>query len=147
MSVSFDPLVAEWFTNRFPQPTEPQSLGWPQIRSGHDALISAPTGLGKTLAAFLLSIDDLVRAARAGELSDQVEMIYVSPLKALNNDVQKNLETPLAGIAALAAERGVSLEIHAVVNDKRGAHRNDARLSACRITWRSLGWTACYASL
>jgi Lhr-like helicase len=93
-----------------------------------------------------LSIDDLVLAARAGELSDQVEMIYVSPLKALNNDVQKNLETPLAGIAALA-ERGVSLEIHAVVNDKRGAHRNDAGLSACRITWRSLGWTACYASL
>ena len=66
-------------------------MGWPQIRSGHDALISAPTGLGKTLAAFLLSIDDLVRAARAGELSDQVEMIYVSPLKALNNDVQENL--------------------------------------------------------
>src|SRR5882724_2180246 len=109
MSISFDPLVAEWFTNRFPQPTEPQSLGWPQIRSGHDVLISAPTGSGKTLAAFLLSIDDLVRAARAGELSDRVDMIYVSPLKALSNDVQKNLETPLAEIAALAAERGVPL--------------------------------------
>src|SRR5258708_6012181 len=109
MSVSFDPLVAEWFTNRFPQPTEPQALGWPQIRSGHDVLISAPTGSGKTLAAFLLSIDDLVRAARAGELSDQVDMIYVSPLKALSNDVQKNLDTPLSEIAALAAERGVPL--------------------------------------
>src|SRR6266478_5417617 len=105
MSVSFDPLIAEWFSRRFAQPTEPQSLGWQEIRSGHDVLISAPTGSGKTLAAFLLSIDNLVRAARAGELGDQVEMIYVSP--PLSNDVQKNLETPLAEIAALAAERGV----------------------------------------
>src|SRR5882724_5192445 len=109
MSISFDPLVAEWFSKRFSQPTEPQTLGWPEIRSGHDVLISAPTGSGKTLAAFLLCIDDLVRAARAGSLPDRVEMIYVSPLKALSNDVQKNLETPLAEIAALAAERGVPL--------------------------------------
>src|SRR5437879_13696578 len=106
MSISFDPLVAEWFTKRFPQPTEPQSLGWPQIRSGHDILISAPTGSGKTLAALLLSLDDLVRPARSGELGDQVEMIYVSPLKALSNDVQQNLDTPLSEIAAPAAERG-----------------------------------------
>src|SRR5882762_8725429 len=105
----FDPLIVEWFTRRFSQPTEPQTLGWPEIRSGHDVLISAPTGSGKTLAAFLLCIDDLVRAARAGSLPDRVEMIYVSPLKALSNDVQKNLETPLAEIAALAAERGVAL--------------------------------------
>src|SRR6266481_5371393 len=110
MSVNFDPLVAEWFTNRFPQPTEPQSLGWPEIRSGHDVLISAPTGSGKTLAAFLLSIDDLVRAARAGELGDRVEMIYVSPLKALSNDVQKNLDTPLSEIAALAAAQEIPLQ-------------------------------------
>src|SRR5947208_7741413 len=109
MPTRFDPLVAEWFAKRFSQPTEPQSLGWPEIRSGHDVLISAPTGSGKTLAAFLLSIDDLVRAARAGELGDRVEMIYVSPLKALSNDVQKNLETPLSEIAALAAEQGVPL--------------------------------------
>src|SRR5205809_3607164 len=109
MSISFDPLVAEWFSRRFVQPTEPQSLGWPEIRSGHDVLISAPTGSGKTLAAFLLSIDDLVRAARAGLLEDRVEMIYVSPLKALSNDVQKNLDLPLAEISALAAEHGLSL--------------------------------------
>src|SRR6266851_135756 len=109
MSVSFDPLIAEWFSRRFAQPTEPQSLGWPEIRSGHDVLISAPTGSGKTLAAFLLCIDDLVRAARAGSLGDQMEMIYVSPLKALSNDVQKNLDTPLSEIAALAAQQGVSL--------------------------------------
>src|ERR1700687_3270673 len=110
MSVAFDPLIAEWFSRRSAQPTEPQSLGWPEIRSGHDVLISAPTGSGKTLAAFLLCIDDLVRAARAGSLADQVEMIYVSPLKALSNDVQKNLETPLAEIAAIAAEQGIPLQ-------------------------------------
>src|SRR5271169_2078853 len=105
----FDPLVAEWFRTRFGTPTEPQSLGWPEIRAGHDVLISAPTGSGKTLAAFLLCLDDLVRAARAGTLSDQVQMIYVSPLKALSNDVRKNLETPLAEIAALAEEQGIPL--------------------------------------
>src|SRR5882762_7560173 len=105
----FDPLIVEWFTRRFSGPTEPQILGWPEIRAGHDVLISAPTGSGKTLSAFLLCIDDLVRAARAEFLPDRVEMVYVSPLKALSNDVQKNLETPLAEIAALAAERGVAL--------------------------------------
>ncbi len=110
MSVNFDPLVSEWFSRRFAQPTEPQSLGWPEIRSGHDILISAPTGSGKTLAAFLLCLDDLIRAARAGTLEDRVEMIYVSPLKALSNDVQKNLDTPLAEIAAIAAEQGIPLQ-------------------------------------
>jgi Lhr-like helicases len=110
MSVTFDPLVAEWFSRRFAQPTEPQSLGWPEIRSGHDILISAPTGSGKTLAAFLLCLDDLVRKARAGTLEDCVEMIYVSPLKALSNDVQKNLDTPLAEIAAIAAGQGIPLQ-------------------------------------
>src|SRR5437868_7758594 len=109
MLSGFDPLVAEWFRRRFAQPTEPQSLGWPEIRSGHDVLISAPTGSGKTLAAFLLCIDDLVRAARAETLADRVEMIYVSPLKALSNDVQKNLDTPLAEISAIAAEQGIPL--------------------------------------
>src|SRR3981081_2357880 len=110
MSVSFDPLVSEWFSRRFTQPTEPQALGWPEIRAGHGVLSSALAGSGKTLAAFLLCIDDLVRAARAGSLGDQVEMIYISPLKALSNDVQKNLETPLAEIAAIAAEWGVPLQ-------------------------------------
>src|SRR4030081_1838232 len=110
MSIVFDPLISEWFSRRFAQPTAPQSLGWPEIRSGHDVLISAPTGSGKTLAAFLLCIDDLVQAARAGSLGDQVEMIYVSPLKALSNDVQKNLEPPLAEIAALAAEQDIPLQ-------------------------------------
>src|SRR5260370_30146353 len=102
MSISFDPLVAEWFTNRFPQPTEPQSLGWPEIRSGHDVLISAPTGSGKTLAAFLLCLDRLVRAARLGPLPNQTEVVSVSPLKALSNDIRINLELSLSAIAAQA---------------------------------------------
>jgi ATP-dependent Lhr-like helicase len=105
----FDPLVADWFAARFPTITEPQSLGWPQIREGHDVLISAPTGSGKTLAAFLQAIDSLVRRARLGPLPDQVEVVYVSPLKALSNDVHKNLDIPLAEISALAKERGIAL--------------------------------------
>jgi ATP-dependent Lhr-like helicase len=105
----FDPLIQTWFNQRFASVTEPQRLGWPQIRSGADVLISAPTGSGKTLAAFLLALDDLVRRARQGELPNQTEVLYVSPLKALSNDVHKNLEVPLAGIAELARAEGVSL--------------------------------------
>ena len=104
---SFDPLVAEWFTARFASPTEPQILGWPEIRAGRDVLISAPTGSGKTLAAFLICLDSLVRAARAGELANETQVVYVSPLKALSNDVHKNLEVPLGEISELAAQRGI----------------------------------------
>ena len=92
---------------RFAGPTEPQILGWPEIRAGRDVLISAPTGSGKTLAAFLICLDRLVRAARDGALPNETEVVYVSPLKALSNDVHKNLEVPLAEISALAAERGI----------------------------------------
>jgi ATP-dependent helicase Lhr and Lhr-like helicase len=105
--VDFDPLVAEWFSTRFSAPTDPQILGWPEIRSGHDVLISAPTGSGKTLAAFLICIDRLVRAARAGKLSNETEVAYISPLKALSNDVHKNLEIPLAEISELAKRQGI----------------------------------------
>jgi ATP-dependent helicase Lhr and Lhr-like helicase len=105
----FDPLVGDWFHASFREATEPQVLGWPAIREGRDVLISAPTGSGKTLAAFLLCIDDLVRRARLGPLPDQTEVLYVSPLKALSNDVHKNLDIPLSGIGALAAERGILL--------------------------------------
>src|SRR5579863_7361060 len=100
------PLVAEWFVKRFGTPTEPQEQGWPQILAGRTTLISAPTGSGKTLAAFLICIDRLVRKALAGELRDATEVLYVSPLKALGNDIQKNLEVPLGEILALAGERG-----------------------------------------
>jgi ATP-dependent helicase Lhr and Lhr-like helicase len=101
------PLVAEWFVRRFGTPTEPQEQGWPHILAGRTTLISAPTGSGKTLAAFLACIDRLVRKSLAGELADRTEVLYVSPLKALGNDIQKNLEIPLGEILALAGERGL----------------------------------------
>jgi len=105
----FDPLVRDWFLQQFHCVTEPQRLGWPEIRSSSDVLISAPTGSGKTLAAFLHALDGLVRRARGGELPNRTEILYVSPLKALSNDVRKNLEIPLAGIAALARDQGMPL--------------------------------------
>src|ERR687884_807080 len=101
------PLVQEWFVKKFGTPTEPQEQGWPHILAGRTTLVSAPTGSGKTLAAFLACIDRLVRKALAGELQDRTEVVYISPLKALGNDIQKNLEIPLGEILQLAAERGV----------------------------------------
>jgi ATP-dependent Lhr-like helicase len=92
---------------RFGTPTEPQEQGWPHILAGRTTLISAPTGSGKTLAAFLACIDRLVRKALAGDLADRTEVLYVSPLKALGNDIQKNLELPLGEILAMAGERGL----------------------------------------
>src|ERR1022692_4893166 len=102
-------MVRDWFSQRFAAATEPQVLGWPEIRAGHDILISAPTGSGKTLAAFLLCLDRLVRAARLGPLPNQTEVVYVSPLKALSNDIHINLEVPLSEIAAMAAAQGIPL--------------------------------------
>src|SRR6478735_12084073 len=101
------PLVAEWFLGKFGSPTEPQEQGWPEILAGRTTLISAPTGSGKTLAAFLICIDRLVRKALSGELQNRTEVLYISPLKALGNDIQKNLEIPLGEILALAGERGL----------------------------------------
>src|SRR5215468_11904365 len=101
------PLVREWFLTRLGMPTEPQEQGWPHILRGTTTLISAPTGSGKTLAAFLACIDRLVRKALAGNLCDRTEVLYVSPLKALGNDIHKNLEGPLGEILQMAGERGL----------------------------------------
>jgi ATP-dependent helicase Lhr and Lhr-like helicase len=101
------PLVQEWFTARFSTPTEPQEQGWPHILAGRTTLISAPTGSGKTLAAFLACINRLVCKALAGELHDRTEVLYISPLKALGNDIQKNLEVPLGEILQMAGNRGL----------------------------------------
>src|SRR5215510_8707116 len=101
------PLLQEWFVRKFGTPTEPQEQGWPPILAGSTTLISAPTGSGKTLAAFLTCIDALVRKAISGGLSDRTEILYISPLKALGNDIQKNLEGPLAEITALAGQKGL----------------------------------------
>jgi ATP-dependent helicase Lhr and Lhr-like helicase len=100
------PVTAEWFLTKFGSPTEPQTHGWPSIVAGDATLISAPTGSGKTLAAFLVCIDQLLRASLSGQLAPCTQVVYVSPLKALSNDVQKNLDGPLAEIQQLAMQRG-----------------------------------------
>ena len=100
------PVTAEWFLDKFGSPTEPQEHGWPAILAGEATVISAPTGSGKTLAAFLVCIDQLLRAAISGNLAPSTQVVYVSPLKALSNDIQKNLNGPLAEIQKLALERG-----------------------------------------
>ena len=103
----FHPAVAAWFVKSFAAPTPAQAEAWPVIQSQRDVLIAAPTGSGKTLAAFLAAIDELVRQGLAGTLKDETQVVYVSPLKALSNDVQRNLEAPLAGIAAELRELGL----------------------------------------
>lgn len=109
MLAGFHSIVASWFEGRFGEPTPAQVAGWPAIQRGEDTLVAAPTGSGKTLAAFLACLDGLVREAIAGTLEDRTYAVYVSPLKALGNDIQKNLDAPLAEIRAAAAARGVTL--------------------------------------
>jgi ATP-dependent Lhr-like helicase len=95
---NFHPAVAAWFRRAFESPTPAQLRAWPAIQSGRHALIAAPTGSGKTLAAFLAAIDDLVRRGVESPLPDETFVVYVSPLKALSNDIRINLEAPLNGI-------------------------------------------------
>ena len=106
---SFHPVIQRWFRSRFDAPTEAQAAGWPAIAQGRHTLIAAPTGSGKTLTAFLTCIDQLVRQGMDAELPDATQVVYVSPLKALSNDIQKNLATPLEEIAALAEEIGTPI--------------------------------------
>jgi ATP-dependent helicase Lhr and Lhr-like helicase len=103
----FHPLIAEWFQASVGTPTDVQAEAWPAIQSGRDALIAAPTGSGKTFAAFLSSIDQLFAQALARELEDHTQVLYVSPLKALSNDIQKNLRQPLAEIGQAALQAGL----------------------------------------
>ena len=103
----FHPLIAEWFSSSVGVPTDVQQAAWPAIQSGQDALIAAPTGSGKTLAAFLSCIDHLFKQALARELKDHTQVLYVSPLKALSNDIQKNLQQPLNEIGQAALQAGL----------------------------------------
>ena len=119
----FHPAVAEWFERKFGTPSEPQLRGWPAIQRGADTLIASPTGSGKTLAAFLASLDQLFRDALAGDLADETRVLYVSPLKALSNDIHKNLEEPLSGIrAALRAGEGRQLRSRGSGGGAYGRH-------------------------
>lgn len=112
----FHPVIAQWFKKKFGSPTEPQERGWPAIQSGAPTLIAAPTGSGKTLAAFLASLDSLFRDGLKGTLKDETRVLYVSPLKALSNDIHKNLEEPLAEIrAALKESEGHDVALRAEV--------------------------------
>lgn len=103
----FHPAVAAWLEGRFGRPTEAQAQAWAVTSQRRHALIAAPTGSGKTLAAFLSAIDELVREGLSAGLADEVHVLYVSPLKALSNDIRKNLQEPLAGIAAELVARGL----------------------------------------
>ncbi len=103
----FHPAVAAWFDRCFGAPTPAQAQAWPAIRAGRHTLVAAPTGSGKTLAAFLAAIDSLVRQGVEGQLTDETQVVYVSPLKALSNDIQRNLEAPLAGIREALQARGL----------------------------------------
>ncbi len=94
----FLPAVRQWFTRTFDAPAPAQIKAWPTIRKGHNTLLLAPTGSGKTLAAFLSVIDDLLRRAQADDLTDAVHVLYITPLKALGNDIHRNLLAPLEGI-------------------------------------------------
>ncbi|HEX9534427.1 MAG TPA: DEAD/DEAH box helicase [Stellaceae bacterium] len=104
---SFNPAVAEWFGRSFAAPTAAQAEAWPAIQAGCHTLIAAPTGSGKTLAAFLAAIDTLVRQGVDNRLADETQIVYVSPLKALSNDIQRNLEAPLAGIREALKRQGL----------------------------------------
>lgn len=112
----FHPAVARWFSKAFGTPTAPQAQAWPEILAGRHTLIAAPTGSGKTLAAFLTAIDALVKEALAGRIGNETHVVYISPLKALSNDIHKNLEIPLAGIRGELAALGLpEVEIRTLV--------------------------------
>ena len=106
---AFHPAVRTWFERRFGAPTDAQAAGWPHIAAHEDTLLAAPTGSGKTLAAFLVGIDSLIREAEAGRGHPGTSIVYVSPLKALSNDIQRNLQQPLEEIRAIAEELGRGL--------------------------------------
>ncbi|HVW27163.1 MAG TPA: DEAD/DEAH box helicase [Polyangiaceae bacterium] len=123
--------MASWFGRALGAPTPPQAGGWPAIKAGHHTLIAAPTGSGKTLAAFLSAIDDLVKDAVAGALGDETRVLYISPLKALGNDIERNLEAPLSGIAEELAAAGLPRpEIRTMVRTGDTANRDRARMTA-----------------
>ena len=106
---AFHRAIGQWFKSHFEAPSAPQVRGWPSIQSGRDTLIAAPTGSGKTLAAFLSCIDSLLRQGLAGTLGDETQVLYISPLKALSNDVQKNLSQPLEEIGHILQDMGLEM--------------------------------------
>ena len=130
LTALFHPAVAAWFAQSFAAPTAAQAHAWPAIKAGRHTLIAAPTGSGKTLAAFLAALDDLLRQGLEGRLANATQVVYVSPLKALSNDIQRNLQVPLAGIRdALRAQGLPDVEIRTWVRtgDTPSGERERAR--------------------
>ncbi|HEY4340218.1 MAG TPA: DEAD/DEAH box helicase [Steroidobacteraceae bacterium] len=130
------PAVAAWFRAKFSAPTPAQEQAWPAIQAGRNVLVAAPTGSGKTLSAFLAALDELVREGQAGTLPDETRIVYVSPLKALSNDIESNLAAPLAGIRAQLIRRGLpDVDIRTVVRtgDTPQAERARMRRQAPHI--------------
>ncbi|MFL7808574.1 MAG: DEAD/DEAH box helicase, partial [Anaerolineae bacterium] len=126
----FEPYVWSWFADTFAAPTPPQAASWPRIASGQNVLIFAPTGSGKTLAAFLWCISELFRMGRQQRLADSVYVLYISPLKALNNDVQKNLIEPLRGIRTYARRAGIEVpQVRSAVRTGDTSQRRRAAMS------------------
>src|SRR5881394_3883975 len=129
-AAQFHPAVAAWFAQNFAAPTAAQAQAWPAIQAGRHVLVAAPTGSGKTLAAFLAAIDSLVRQGLDGRLENETQVVYVSPLKALSNDIQRNLEAPLAGIRAALSKLGlpdVDIRTWVRTGDTPQAERDRAR--------------------
>ena len=125
----FHPLTETWFRKRFGEPTEPQRLGWPEIAAGRHTLIAAPTGSGKTLTAFLFCLDRLLREALEGRLANGVRVVYISPLRALSNDIHRNLEVPLAELRQAALDAGYQPQpIRAVVRTGDTPNRDRAAM-------------------
>jgi ATP-dependent Lhr-like helicase len=128
---AFHPAVRAWFERDVGAPTPPQREGWPLLAAGESTLIAAPTGSGKTLAAFLAAIDELVRDGVAGNLADETRVVYVSPLKALGNDIRRNLEAPLAGILRELRARGLpDVDIRTMVRTYDTSGRDRARMTS-----------------
>ena len=126
---SFHPVVRQWFNEKFSSPSEIQSLAWPEILNKRDVLMSAPTGSGKTLAAFLSVMNSLFERSLDGTLEDRTQVVYVSPLKALSNDIHRNLQVPLEGIKALLAEKGYpDADVRAMVRTGDTPSRERAKM-------------------
>ncbi|WP_231742668.1 DEAD/DEAH box helicase [Polystyrenella longa] len=128
---TFHPVIREWFASRFAGPTEPQVAGWPVIAAGKPTLIAAPTGSGKTLTAFLSCINRLLLSALEGNLAEETQVVYLSPLRALSNDMHRNLEEPLAEITALAQAEGIDMP-HLSVGLRTGDTKPSRRASLVR---------------
>src|SRR3990172_12568212 len=130
---NFHPAVANWFRKTFEAPTEIQTKAWPEIQKRQNTLISAPTGSGKTLAAFLSAINDLIRQGLEGTLPDQTQVVYVSPLKALSNDIEWNLQIPLRGIEKELKDSSLP-EVNYPVAEPRGNFKNQILTAYCHDT-------------